>query len=329
MHINRLGRTAVEVTALGFGGGPLGGMYRPLDDATAAETMDAAWSGGIRFFDTAPHYGIGHSERRFGMALRAHPRDEFTLSTKVGRILVPQDPQGQKDEAFEVPASYRRVWDWSRDGVRRSLEESLERIGIDHADIVLLHDPEFHWEQALRDAYPVLSELRDSGVIGAIGAGMNRPDLLTQLVRETDVDVVMTAGRYTLLNQEALDDLLPACLQRGVSVLAAAPFNSGVLSSPRPADDARFEYAVAPPDVIERARRIADVCEQFGVTLPQAALQFALGHPAVASVVVGMDSPEQVRSNVAALEAATPDGLWDALIELELLDERVPPRKST
>jgi D-threo-aldose 1-dehydrogenase len=329
VHTNRLGRTAVEVTALGFGGGPLGGMYRPLDDATAAETMDAAWSGGIRFFDTAPHYGIGHSERRFGMALREHPRDEFTLSTKVGRLLIPQEPQGQKDEAFEVPASYRRVWDWSRDGVRRSLEESLERIGIDHADIVLLHDPEFHWEQALRDAYPVLAELRHSGVIGAIGAGMNRPDLLTQLVRETDVDVVMTAGRYTLLNQEALDDLLPACMERGVSVLAAAPFNSGVLSSARPADDARFEYAVAPPGVIERARRIADVCEQFGVTLPQAALQFALRHPAVASVVVGMDSPEQVRSNVAALEAAIPDGLWAALIDQKLLDERVPPRKST
>jgi D-threo-aldose 1-dehydrogenase len=321
---NRLGRTSVEVTVLGFGGGPLGGMYRTLDDATAADTLEAAWSGGIRFFDTAPHYGIGDSERRFGAVLREHPRDEYTLSTKVGRLLVPQDAEGRKDEAFEVPATYLRVWDWSRDGVRRSLEESLQRIGIDRADVVLLHDPEFHWEQALREGFPALAELRDSGVVGAIGAGMNRPDLLAQLVRETDVDVVMNAGRYTLLNQESLDELLPVCAERGVSVLAAAPFNSGVLASPRPTDDARFEYAAAPPDVVARANRIADVCDAFGVTLPQAALQFPLGHPAVASVVVGMDSAEQVRNNIDSLTAPIPAALWTALVDEKLLDERVP-----
>lgn len=330
MRKNRLGRTSVEVTALGFGGGPLGGMYRTLGDATAHETLQAAWDGGVRYFDTAPHYGIGHSERRFGATLRAHPRDEFTLSTKVGRLLVPQDAEGRKDEAFEVPASYRRVWDWSRDGVRRSLDESLQRIGIDRADVVLLHDPEFHWDQALREALPVLTELRDSGVVGAIGAGMNSPELLTRLVRETDVDVVMIAGRYTLLNQDALEDLLPTCTERGVSVLAAAPFNSGLLASPRPPDDARFEYAAAPRDVIARARRIAEVCDAFGVTLPQAALSFPLGHPSVASVVVGMDSPEQVKSNVDHLAAPIPDALWAALVDERLLDERAPmPRAGT
>ena len=228
---NRVGRTTVEVTRLGFGGGPLGGLYAPVDDGTAAAALAAAWECGIRYFDTSPHYGIGVSERRIGRLLGGKPRAEYTLSTKVGRVLVPQDAAGRLDEAFQVPATHRRVWDFSRDGIARSVEDSLARMGTGRFDMLFLHDAEEHFEAALRDGYPALAELRAQGVVSAIGAGMYDTRLLTRLVREADVDVVMLANRYTLLNHSALDDLLPACAERGVSVLAAAVFNSGVLAA--------------------------------------------------------------------------------------------------
>jgi D-threo-aldose 1-dehydrogenase len=325
VRVNRLGRTDVEVTALGFGGGPIGGLYRAVDDEAAVGALQAAWDAGIRYFDTAPHYGIGHSERRFGLALRENDRGALTLSTKVGRLLVEQDADGRLDEdGFQVPATHRRVWDFSRDGVRRSLDESLQRLGVDRVDILLLHDAQRHWDEALRSGVPALVELRDQGAIGAIGAGMGSDRHLAQLVREADVDVVMVAGRYTLLEQGALDELLPACVERGVSALVAGPFNSGLLATQRPPDDAMYEYSPAPPDVLQRARRLADVCDSFGVTLPQAALHFPLGHPSVASVVVGMESAEQVRANFAAYETPVPAGLWTALRDEGLVDERAP-----
>jgi len=320
----RLGRTSVEVTELGFGGGPLGGLYTPLDDDTAAKALDAAWDGGIRYFDTAPHYGIGHSERRIGAFLRKRPRDAFTLSTKVGRFLVPQDSEGRMDESFAVPATHRRVRDFTRDGVRRSVEDSLTRMGVDRIDVLYLHDVENDFDAALRDGYPALAELRSEGAVGAIGAGMHDTGTLTTLVRETDVDVVMLAGRYTLLDQRALDELFPACAERGISVLAAAIFNSGVLAVPRPAEDARFEYVAASPEVLERAHRIADVCEAHGVTLPQAAMAFPLGHPVVAGIVVGMRSAEEVRRNVASFQVDVPAQVWGDLRGGGLLDERAP-----
>ncbi|MFP8907393.1 aldo/keto reductase [Streptomyces atacamensis] len=322
MRTNRLGRSTVEVTELGFGGGPLGGLFEPLDDDTAAGALAAAWEGGIRYFDTAPHYGIGHSERRIGDFLRDRPREEYTLSTKVGRVLVPQDPQGRTDESFQVPATHRRVRDFSRDGVLRSVEDSLARMGADRVDVLFLHDAEECFEDALRHGYPALAELRSQGVVGAVGAGMHHTGMLTRLVRETDVDVVMLAGRYTLLDHSALDDLLPACAGRGVSVLAAAVFNSGILAEPRPADGARYEYAPAPPDVLRRAHRIADVCEAHGVTLPQAAMAFPLSHPVVAGVVLGMRSAGEVRRDTEAFGAGVPEGLWTDLREQGLIDER-------
>ncbi|WP_031510160.1 aldo/keto reductase [Streptomyces megasporus] len=326
MRTNRLGRSTVEVTELGFGGGPLGGLFEPLDDDTAAGALAAAWEHGIRYFDTAPHYGIGHSERRFGDFLRRMPRGEFTLSTKVGRILVPQDPAGRTDESFQVPATHRRVWDFSRDGVLRSVEDSLTRMGVDRVDVLFLHDTdvEDRFEAALREGWPALAELRSQGVVGAVGAGMRNTDLLTRFVRETDADVVMLAGRYTLLDQSALDGLLPACVERGVSVLAAAVFNSGLLAVDRPTEEARFDYAPVPPEVLRRAHRVADVCEAHGVPLPRAAMLFPLHHPAVAGVVLGMRSAEEVRRDVAAFEADVPAGLWDDLRGEGLLDERAP-----
>jgi D-threo-aldose 1-dehydrogenase len=319
-----LGRSGVSITRLGFGGGPLGGLFEPVADDTAAATLAQAWESGIRHFDTAPHYGIGHSERRFGAFLRGQPRSTFTLSTKVGRYLVEQDPAGRMDEAFQVPATHRRVVDFSRDGVRRSLEDSLSRMGLDRVDVLYLHDAEPHFDAALGHGYPALVELRAEGVVGAIGAGMGDATLLSRLVEEADVDVVMLAGRYTLLDQSALDDLLPACLNRGVSVVAAAVFNSGVLAQPRPAVGATFEYQAAPTAVLERANRIADVCAEHDVTLPQAAMAFPLAHPAVAGIVVGMRSAPEVRANVDLFTAGVPTQLWSDLRSQGLLDERVP-----
>ncbi|MFD8309124.1 aldo/keto reductase [Streptomyces sp. NPDC059690] len=326
MRRNRLGKSGVQVTELGFGGGPLGGLFAPLDDATAAEALEAAWDSGIRYFDTSPHYGIGHSERRVGGLLRSRPRAEATLSTKVGRLLVPQDPAGRTDEAFAVPATHRRVWDFSRDGVLRSVEDSLERMGVDRIDLLLLHDAEEHFEDALSQGLPALVELRAQGVVGAIGAGMYHPGKLTRLVEESDVDVVMLSGRYTLLDQSALDELLPACTDRGVSVLAASIFNSGLLATARPSDGATFDYAPAAPPMIERAHRIADVCEAHGVTLPALAMAFPLLHPAVSGIVVGMRTAEEVHRNVAAFATEIPDRVWDDLRGEGLLDERAPAR---
>ncbi|MCD7438357.1 aldo/keto reductase [Streptomyces lincolnensis] len=322
MRTKRLGRSDVEITELGFGGGPLGGLYAPLDDETAAAALAAAWECGIRYFDTSPHYGIGHSERRIGEFLRTAPRREFTLSTKVGRLLVPQDPQGRRDEAFHVPATHRRVWDFSRDGVLRSVEDSLARTGVDRIDVLFLHDAEEHFEAALRSGFPALAELRAQGVVGAVGAGMYDPVRLTTLVRETDADVVMLSGRYTLLDHSALDDLLPACVERGVSVLAASVFNSGLLATPRPAADATFDYGPASSDILSRAHAVADVCEAHGVTLPQAAMAFPLLHQAVAGIVIGMRTAEEVRLNSEAFQAGTPDGLWADLVDAGLLDPR-------
>lgn len=315
----------MEVTRLGVGGGPLGGLYSAVDDAAARDALSAAWESGIRYYDTSPHYGLGVSERRIGGFLAGEPRDAFTLSTKVGRVLVPQDAPGDaEDQAFAVPATHRRVWDFSRDGVRKSFEDSLARLGLDRIDVLLLHDAEEHFDVALREGYPALAELRAEGLVRAIGAGMFDSAKLATLVRETDVDVVMLSGRYTLLDHSALDDLMPACAERGVSVLAASVFNSGVLAVPRPDQSAHYDYEPAPPEVLERAHRIADVCEAHGVTLPQAALAFPLTHPVVASVVIGVRSADEVRSNVTACAAGVPAALWADLRDAGLLDARVP-----
>ncbi|MFI6819210.1 aldo/keto reductase [Nonomuraea sp. NPDC050328] len=324
MRTHRLGHSTTTVTELGFGGGPLGGLFAPLDDDTAAQALAAAWESGIRYFDTAPHYGIGHSERRIGELLRGRPRADFTLSTKVGRLLIPQDPRGRMDESFAVPATHRRVWDFSRDGVLRSVEDSLTRMGLDRIDVLYLHDAEQHFEAALREGYPALAELRAQGVVGAVGAGMYHPGKLARLVRETDADVVMLSGRYTLLDHTALDELLPACAARGVSVVAASVFNSGLLATDRPAEDARYDYGPATPELLERVSGIADVCAGHGVSVPQAAMAFPLLHPVVAGVVVGMRSEEEVLRNREAFAAPIPAGLWSDLREARLLDERAP-----
>ncbi|WP_084800709.1 aldo/keto reductase, partial [Promicromonospora kroppenstedtii] len=245
MQTTEVRATGVRLTTLGLGAAPAGNLYRATTDDEAYATFQAAWDAGIRYFDTAPHYGLGLSERRLGAYLRTRPRDELVISTKVGRLLVPSPETADRrdPEMFDVPATSRRVWDFSRDGVLASIEASLERTGLDRIDVAYLHDPDEHWTQAAHEALPALVELRDQGVVGAIGAGMNQSAMLARFVRETDVDVVMCAGRFTLLEQPALADLLPAAAERGVAVVAAAVYNSGLLAQDRPPSDATYDYA--------------------------------------------------------------------------------------
>jgi len=308
-------RDRLTVSQLGFGAAQLGNLSRAISDAEAAATVDAAWTAGIRYFDTAPHYGLGLSERRLGAALARRPREEFVVSTKVGRLLVPSPATAHErdTEGFDVPADTRRVWDFSRDGVRRSIDASLERLGLDRLDIVYVHDPDDFAEQAITEALPALIALRDEGVIGAVGLGMNQTAVPTEAIRRTDVDVVMCANRYTLLEQSALDDLLPLASERGVAIVAAAVYNSGLLARARPATGAMYEYAPAPAALIERANALADACEAEGVDLPAAAVQYPLRHPAVVSVVLGMRSPAQVADSLARWGRQLPESLWERL----------------
>jgi D-threo-aldose 1-dehydrogenase len=306
----------IQLPRHGLGTAPIGGLFQAVTDEQAKATIDVAWDSGVRLFDTAPHYGLGLSERRLGAALAG--RSGYVLSTKVGRLLVPSSRGGRDDEGFDVPATYERVWDFSRDGVRRSLEESLRRLGLPQVDLVLIHDPDAHVDQAIAEAYPALAELRAQGVVKAIGVGMNQWQAPLRFVQETDLDVVMLAGRYTLLDQSGLP-LLAACAERGVRVLAAGVFNSGLLATPEPSGT--FDYAPAPAALVGRARRVAAICERHGVRLPQAAMAFPLRHPAIAAVVLGARTPEEVRTNSALRQRPVPDALWHDLRAEGLLHE--------
>jgi D-threo-aldose 1-dehydrogenase len=310
----------LQLPVLGFGGAPIGNLYRQVPDQEAVDAVTAAWEGGIRYFDTAPHYGLGLSERRLGKALAGRDRSSYVLSTKVGRLLRPNPSPGGKDtEGFDVPDDLTRVRDYSRDGVLRSIEESLQRLGTDRIDVVFIHDPDDYWAEAAKGAAPTLSELRDEGVIGAWGAGMNQSEMLHRFVTETDIDVVMLAGRYTLLEQAAATGLLPACVERGVGVVNVGVFNSGLLSKERPAANATYNYAPAPKELLDRANLLADICESHGTTLPAAALQYPYRHPAVTSVVLGMRTPAQVKQNLDLAAQSVPESLWDELRERGLI----------
>ena len=325
MRRRKIPSTAVEVTELGFGASVIGNLYRTTTAEEAAAALDTAWDAGIRYFDTAPHYGLGLSEHRLGAALRSRPRDQCVVSSKVGRLLIPNEhPTGVDTEGFVVRDDLRRHWDFSRDGVLRSLEDTLKRTGLDRLDIVYLHDPDDHWPQAADEAMPTLADLRDQGVIGAIGAGMNQSAMLARFLRETAADVVMLAGRYTLLDQSALDDVLPAAQEHGKSVVAVGVFNSGLLSKDRPAEGMKYDYQAAPPELVDRARAIADVCEAHGTTLPAAAIAFPYTHPSIINVTLGMRTPEQVRRNVELHDQHIPDGLWDDLRAQGLIRSDVP-----
>lgn len=291
----------------GLGTAPLAGLFAPVGEVQAEQTLAAAWDAGIRFFDTAPHYGAGLAERRLGKFLRGQPggSGQAVVSTKVGRVLVPGEGA---EEGFPGRTGQVRVRDYSRDGVLRSLEDSLARTGLDRFDLLFIHDPDDHWEQAAREAYPALAELRDQGVIDAIGAGMNQAEMLTRFVRETDLDAVLVAGRHTLLDRSAAAELLPECERRGVTVIAGGVFNSGVL-----AGGTTYDYAAAPPGVLARARELERICASHGVALPAAALRFPLRHPAVGTVLIGARSARELAEDLRLAATDVPDALWKEL----------------
>jgi D-threo-aldose 1-dehydrogenase len=322
-----LGRTPLAVSRVGLGTAALGGLYAAVDEDTALTTIRQAWSSGLRFFDTAPLYGHGLSERRVGVALADAPRDELVLSTKVGRLLragAPPD-ESQLSGGFDRwPAAppVNPMFDFSYDGVMRSVTESLERLGLDRVDVLHVHDPDEHLDEALSGAYRALDRLREEGVIGAVGAGMNQAEPLVRFAREADFDCFLLAGRYTLLDQTALRELLPLCFERGIAVIAGGVFNSGLLADPRPG--ATYDYAPAPPELVERAQRLRDACDRFGVPLKAAAIQFPLAHGAVTSLLVGARSPAELAEDLELLRTPIPDEVWETLRRERLLDEEAP-----
>ena len=317
--------------ALRFGGATgetmssLGGMFTPVGDEQAVAVVSRAIERGVRYIDTAPLYGLGLSERRVGAGVAGVARDSVALSTKVGRLL--RDP-GSPDAEPEAPGIWPEgpdvacVRDYSGDGVRRSLEESLERLGLDRIDVAYVHDPDDHLDEAIATAAPMLEQLREEGLIRAFGFGMNNPEPLVRVVRETSADCILVAGRYTLLDQTAGDELLPLCHERGVGVVVGGVFNSGILA--RPTGGATFNYAPAPASLVERAAQLGAVCERHGVPLATAALQFPFGHPAIGCILAGVRSVEELDGAVEAFDRELPADLWLELVAEGLLPEGVP-----
>lgn len=304
-----------EIPSFGYGAANVGNLYRDMGEGEAWAVLDAAWSSGVRYFDTAPHYGLGLSERRLGSFLATKPRDEYVLSTKVGRLLRPvPNPTAALDLAhdFAVPAGLERIFDFTADGIRRSLDESLERLGLDRVDILLLHDPEKHdLEAADREAYPALAALRDERVVDAVGIGSMSVEALQRAAATPVLDVLMIAGRLTLAEQ--LDGVLDVAASHGMAIVAAGVFNSGLLATNNPGADSRYEYGSAPRKVLARVRAIADMCHEHGVDLPHAALHYPLRLEPVRSVVVGSSRPEQVVENAARATTPVPEELWTSL----------------
>lgn len=311
----------LRLDPLGFGGANIGNLYRAMSDDDAHAVLDAAWQAGIRHFDTAPHYGLGLSERRFGEFLADRPRAEYVLSTKVGRLLRPIPERADRtdeDNGFDVPAAFERVWDSSADGVRRSLEESLHRLGLDRVDVLYLHDPDesgIDLDRAVQTGLQALAGLRADGLVSAVGIGSKSTEALLTAARTGVPDLLMVAGRYTLLEQPAADELLPECRARDIDVVVAGVFNSGLLATAVPLPDTHYEYGAPPAEVLERVARLRAVCARHGVELPVAALQFPLREPAVRSIVLGGSRPEHVRENVERMRIPVPQALWDDLAD--------------
>lgn len=324
----RIGNTGVTVTRVGLGGAPLARLRTKAADKAAQGAVAAAWKAGVRYFDTAPRYGTGLSEQRLGEALAGLPREEITISTKVGFLLDPAHPKRSGRGKVDV------ICDFSRDGVLRSLEESCARLRTDRIDIALIHDPDWapedpdratgdHFREVMEGAYPALDELRAAGTVGAVGLGMNQWPMLLKFARAGDFDCFMLAGRYTLLDQTALPELLPECAERGISVILASVFNSGILAT-GPSGDATFNYSPAPVEVKERARGLEAVCARHGVALPAAALQFPLAHPVATAAAVGCRNAAELHADLAHAAAEVPAAFWREIGQRELIDPDAP-----
>ncbi|WP_319546535.1 aldo/keto reductase [Ruegeria conchae] len=322
--LNNRTKRPVPLTRMGFGGAPLGNLYRKVSDEDAQAALQAAYDAGIRFFDTAPQYGLGRSEHRFGQAIGRFGRENIQLSTKIGRLLLDCEPHEVTPEAFVDVPQKRIVFDYTYDGVMRSYEASRDRIGVANSDILLVHDVCVFSQgsQEVSDAkvrelfdgggYKALTELRDAGEIAAIGAGVNEWQVCERLLGLGDFDGFLLAGRYTLLEQEALDSFLPLCEQRDVGIIIGGPYNSGILATGA-VPGAKYNYADAPEDILERVRKIEAVCAAHNTPLIAAALQFVLGHPCVKTVVPGAVNASEVQSNVALMERDLPPSLWSDL----------------
>ena len=330
LKTSTIASTEVQVTQIGMGGAPLG----KLDQSVAYHTLEKAYEIGIRYFDTAPLYGAGNSETFSGSFLSTMDRDEFTLSSKVGRLILSEEeaasfkfdgPRTATIQVNEKASGYKNnvVFDFSRDGILRSIEETLERLQLDYIDIAYIHDPDDHYSQALNESFPALADLKSQGMIKAIGAGMNEWEMLSKFAVEVDVDCFLLAGRYTLLDQSALDTLLPICEQQNISLILGGPYNSGILASDL-ASDTTYFYDPAPAEIVSKAKQIRDVCDQFGVPLQAAALQFGLLHPAVASTIPGPSTHIEASENVEMSTFPIDRNMWRELKSKNLIHSNCP-----
>ncbi|MDF2961336.1 MAG: putative aldo/keto reductase [Paenibacillus sp.] len=309
-----VGKTSVEVTRLGLGTAQLGFMYEPVSTEEAVNTVQLAYDLGIHFFDTAALYGEGLAEQRLGTSLSKLSRDSFTVATKVGYDMPENPPETPKNNTAR---------DYSYDGVMRSFENSLKRLGLSSVDILHIHDPDDHYQEAMEGAYRAVSELKSQGLVRAVGSGMNQSEMLTRFAQEADFDCFLLAGRYTLLDQSALKDLMPAAADKGISIFIGGPLNSGILADPY-SNNPMFNYGPAAAEWIEKARNLDKVCGRYGVPLKAAALQFPFAHPAVASVLTGARSREELTENVKMLQFTIPNDLWKELKHEGLLSEETP-----
>jgi D-threo-aldose 1-dehydrogenase len=331
-HIKTHARSGLAFTALSYGGAPIGNFNGTFDDSGATDMVAHAWDQGIRYFDTAPGYGNGLSEYRLGHALRNYDRHNLVLSTKVGRVVTPQlDAPSTNGQYRDVPP-FVATYDYSYDGVMRAVEQSMQRMLTDRFDALFIHDCDRYthgdaateyFHQAVVSAFPALESLRDQKVVKAIGFGINETDLMLEAVKTTDSDLCLLAGRYTLLEQEPLDELFPVCEERGVGIVLGGVYNSGVLAT-GPTPGARFNYAPAPDDILTQAGQLEEICHTYDVSLPAVALQFAYAHPVVVSACVGARNEQQQQRNAELCEAAIPEEVWDALRSARLIREDAP-----
>lgn len=328
-ELGHLPRGSLALTRLGLGCAQLGGLYRPMPDADALALVDAAWDLGIRYFDTAPYYGFTLSEHRLGAALRERPRDKYVISTKVGRLMLPDRSVKPGESGWAAPLPFRPRYDYTYDGILRSHQDSLQRLGMDRVDILYVHDigavthgghAPHYWDQLTRGGgFRALTQLRAEGAIGAFGLGVNEWQAVAAAMDECVLDCVLLAGRYTLLEQASLEPLMDRCAQAGTAVVIGGPFNSGIL-----AGSDKFNYEEAPPEIVERVKAIASVCRDFDVPLPAAALQFPMAHPAVVSCIPGAHDAAQLKQNAAWFAQPLPHSLWDALTNAGLVQRGAP-----
>ncbi len=322
----RLGNTQLQVSRLGLGGAPLGGLFRDVREDAAIATVRRALELGINFFDTAPLYGHGKSEVRMGRALAGAPPG-IVLATKVGRVLMPVAGDQLQPDEFDNPAPFKPVFDFSYDGVMRSFEASLRRLNAERIDILHIHDPDNHHDQAIRGAYPALDKLRSQRLISAVGAGMNQAEMLARFAREGNFDCFLLAGRYTLIDHTGLRELLPLCVEKHISIIIGGPYNSGVLASGA-RTGAKFNYADAPPAILEKVRKVEAICARHSVPMKAAALQFPLAHPAVASIIPGARSAAELEENFQLMRHPIPSDFWAELLEADIIPAEAPVPKA-